>query len=269
LKRYGPWFVDAVVERKLVHWDIHIREASASLFGIMAGQESCKFAVLSVLPRLREMSVHPTLPEVRHGALLALAHSVRAVAGSVDVTSIIPELEAARLFRGKGGEHVRVAACVLTEKISEAQVALTLDLDRIKPHLNGRPDSGKTCAKRHKEFLDECLRNASEEVQVTASAALRLFATSYLGQLETKVRRAIVNAYCALLEGSDQVGSFTRGAARALGALPSVLFDEESDKDAQRALARAVKESTDQETRTIAVGSLKVWLPGGGKKWGF
>lgn len=255
--------VDTVLERKLVHWDVQVREVAATLFGIMSSLESCRAAVLSVLPRIRDMCVNATLPEVRHGAILALANSIEHLVkhGSliVDVTTVIPELDAARLFRGKGGEHVRVAACVLAEKISSSAVPLVLDSARLRPHLAGRPDSNKTCAKRHKEFLDECLRNASEDVQQAASCALARFASSYLVQLEPKVRKAIVAAYCTILGASDQAGSYTRGAARALGALPPSLFDGESWIESQKALARTVQKCPDQESRTIALGSLQVF----------
>lgn len=82
---------------------------------------------------------------------------------------------------------MRAAACVLTEELAAARLELTLDLGRLRPLLQGRPDSGKTGAKRHKEFLDECLRNPSELVQAAASAALSRFAASYLAQLDPKV----------------------------------------------------------------------------------
>jgi hypothetical protein len=252
--------VETLVERKLGHWDVQVRDVAASLFGVVAGLDSCREKVLSLLTRVREMCVHATLPEVRHGALLALAHSIHALTPpfSIDLANVVPELEAARLFRGKGGEHVRVAACVIVRKLSEAKVALVLDVDRIKPHLSGRPDSGKTCAKRHKEFLDDCLRNSSEEVQTAAAEALAVFASSYLVQLDEKVRRAIVQAYCSLLGAADQAGSYTRGASRALGALPAKLFDDQAWKESQKALTRTVMQCSDAETRKIAVGSLQV-----------
>ncbi len=260
---YGPWFVETVVERKLGHWDVAVRENAALLFGEMAALDSCRDAVVRALPRLRTMCVHPTCVEARHGALLAIAYAVGEVCKvdgvCVDVATIVPELDAARLFRGKGGEILRVAACVLVEHLAKARVELKLDIERLVPHLMGRPDSGKTGAKRHKEFLDECLRNASDAVQSAAAIALGVFCASYLSHLEAKVRGAIVAAYCAHLSAApqQQVPSYTRGAAMALGALPEQLFDEPSRAQNLQCLADAVRVSPDAETRKIAVASLR------------
>jgi hypothetical protein len=92
---------------------------------------------------------------------------------SLDVTTVVPELEAARLFRGKGGELVRAAACTLTQCVSDTGAPMTLNAKLVAAHLGGKRDSDKTATKRHKEFLDDCLRNNTMAIQEVAASALR------------------------------------------------------------------------------------------------
>ena len=150
---------------------------------------------------------------------------------------------------------------MLVQCISQARTPLTqLDLKRLTPHLKGRPDSGKSGAKRHKEFLDECLRHAAEAVQNVAADALGVFAASYLVSLAPNVRNAIVRTYCLMLSVENRekmAASYTRGAARALGALPEALFEEVAWSMAQEALVVGIEGAPDAETRKICVASLR------------
>lgn len=259
---YGPWLVDTLVERKICHWDVTVRDCASRLLGRIASFESCQSRVLALLPKIRSLSVHPEDPDLRHGGLLALGRVARALKQltAVDVATVVPELEAARLFRGKGGELVRVAACTLTRCLAQAEHPLTLDMNFLKPHLKGRPDSGKTSTKRHKEFLDECLRTSSESVQDAAARALRPFCLNYLSKLDDKVKAAVVKTYCDVLlqeNPLDQVASHSRGCARALRALPPEMFSPQSLHLATEAICAAISKSTDAETRQAAVLALR------------
>lgn len=112
------------MERKLGHWDAGVREGAAALLGVMAGQPSCAAAVCAALPQLRLLCAKPSaLPEARHGALLALARVLPALATSatplpVDYATIVPELDAARLFRGKAKEKTKAAFCFSSHQSS-------------------------------------------------------------------------------------------------------------------------------------------------------
>ena len=69
----------------------------------------------------------------RHGAILGLAEVFLALAQLptylpgplVDaVVDVVPRVEKARLYRGRGGEMVRAAACRLIEAVARAGVPL-------------------------------------------------------------------------------------------------------------------------------------------------
>ncbi len=283
---YRSWMVDTLLRRKVCHWDARVRDEASLLLSAVAPM--CTDMLGKALVKLREGCVSAE-PETRHGALLAMGRIAKALvlcAGNAlaasgikqgdkdqgsssmdsaakavdlhDVTSVVPELEAARLFRGKGGEMVRVAACVLTQCLAEARIPLTLNAARIKPHLAaGRPDSGKTSTKRHKEFLDECLRNTSIALQEAAAAALTPFCAAYLCSLDVAVRSAVVTSYAALFEAKDALPSYTRGAALALGALPPAMYaDSASFAKALAALCSAIESSPDAATRKYSVRGL-------------
>lgn len=258
---YSPWLLDSLLNRKLRHWDARVRIEAATLLGAVVS--TCRDRVRDALPALRAACVAAE-PEVRHGALLAFGHAIQALCAVEPLTpaqlhdagTVVPELEAGRMFRGKGGELVRVAACELTRCLAEAGVELTLNAARITPHLGGRRDSGKTALKRHKEFLDDCLRNASAPLQEAASAALAPFCERYLSPLAPSVKAAVVGTYVELLR-KDALPTDTRGAAHALGALPASMYaDEESGASAMEALCGAVHDSVDAATRKGAVTAL-------------
>lgn len=269
---YGPWIVETLVERKLRHWDANVREQGAILLGRLLCEhpDSCKERILSHVGALRDRCVNVKLASVeeRHGALLGLAEIFRHVRSPTDLADdlicmVVPELDAGRLFRGKGGEMVRVAACVLTECISHARIPLVLNTARLVPLLMGpaaRPDAiaSRSCAKRHKEFLDECFKHPADAVQSAAAKALRQFCSAYLCDLGAPVKRAVISAYCKTFETADEPASHTRGAARALGALPDGMFDDTSRTAAHSALARAVISNADAETRMVAMDAMQV-----------
>ena len=257
---YGPWMVETLIERKLKHWDPQLRELSAILLGEVIDFPACRDTIVQEMPSIRKGCVDKSDVEVRHGSLLAAAYAgCKCGPDVLDLATIVPELEAGRLFRGKGGEQVRIAACILTRCISERKIPLDLDLKRITPYLNGRPDSGKSGAKRHKEFLDDCLRHGLEDVQLEAGSALTPFCNAYLSGLDPKVKAAIVTAYCKILSANEQEQSplYTRGAARALGVLPESLFDALSFESSQKCILETIQNSPDAATRKIAVYSIR------------
>ncbi|KAJ4458133.1 putative Tubulin-specific chaperone D [Paratrimastix pyriformis] len=100
--------------------------------------------------------------------------------------NVLPELDKRRLYRGRGGENVRVAACRLVECLAQAHVTLR----------------GPNMLKRHREMLYETLTNALEPVQMAAAATLEIFAREYYpppppgqtisaGMLDSLVRRQL------------------------------------------------------------------------------
>lgn len=123
---------------KLAHWDGEIR-ALASRSLARAASSDPRYAAASVLPRLLDQCCHDDLL-VRHGSLLGAAELVLAF-GDADlvrrgevlddeakgrIAEIVPTVERERLYRGRGGEIMRAAACRMIECLSLARVPLTV-----------------------------------------------------------------------------------------------------------------------------------------------
>lgn len=123
---------------KLRHWDIEIRSiTSRSLAGI-SKLDSC-YTSKKVLPQLLEQCLNTDLV-IRHGSLLGVAEIVLAFgeanlvkrggilndATIALIAELIPSVEKARLYRGRGGEIMRSAACRMIECLSLAGLPITV-----------------------------------------------------------------------------------------------------------------------------------------------
>lgn len=92
-----------------------------------------------ILPNLLEQSFSDDLV-VRHGSLLGAAEMILAMgelgmmqeSGALSaemkasIAELVPSIEKARLYRGRGGEVMRSASCRMIECISLAHVPLTV-----------------------------------------------------------------------------------------------------------------------------------------------
>jgi hypothetical protein len=123
---------------KLLHWDVEIRSlASKSLSRI--SKLNPRYVATDVLPKLLRQCFHDDIV-VRHGSLLGVAETVLAFGESnlmkqceilnsdtLDlIAELVPSIEKARLYRGRGGEIMRSAACRMIECISLADVPLSV-----------------------------------------------------------------------------------------------------------------------------------------------
>eukprot|EP00891_Asterochloris_glomerata_P000593 jgi/Astpho2/593/e_gw1.00013.148.1_t len=115
---YRPALVEHLMHTKLQHWERSLRELSAQALAALVPSEQGYFqgpALEALLPRCLD----PTL-EVRHGAIVGLAEVMLAL-DQADLqlsqqhqqalAAVVPSIEKARLYRGKGGELMRAAVC--------------------------------------------------------------------------------------------------------------------------------------------------------------
>jgi tubulin-specific chaperone D len=166
---------DHVAAVKLQHWDSEVRALAAKALGALAPLD-LRRAATELLPAVLQQILSPDLLK-RHGACLAAGELLLAIttnsssSSSSDSTSstgdaplltsettsavleAIPALEKARLYRGRGGEVMRTAACKLAQCIAAAL-----------------PLTAKARA-RLLDTADECLKHPSDEVQSAAAGA--------------------------------------------------------------------------------------------------
>lgn len=165
--QYRYALLEHLVTRKLVHWDAAIRHLSAQALGKICALDPAH-TTREVLPHLLAMAVN-TESEViaRHGATLAVAHVVRSLVlapANLDgelqarLKQLPLEIDKRRLFRGRGGETIRSAVCLLIETLAMAGV--TQSLASIKTYLT---------------ILEECLVHPVTSVRTAAIDAFAAF----------------------------------------------------------------------------------------------
>ncbi|KAL0339271.1 UNVERIFIED_CONTAM: Tubulin-folding cofactor D [Sesamum angustifolium] len=201
-------FVDELLNSKICHWDKGLRELAATALSSLVKFEPEYFANV-VLEKLVPCTLSSDLC-MRHGATLAIGEVVLALRRHNYVIStdkqkvtagVVPAIEKARLYRGKGGEIMRSAVSRFIECISQAQVSLT---EKIKRSLL--------------DTLNENLKHPNCHIQNAAVEALRHYVPAYLLSTENKGATDIVSRYLEQL--TDPNVAARRGSALALGVLP-------------------------------------------------
>jgi len=168
-----------------------------------------------------------------------------------DILEVLPKIDKARLFRGKGGEIMRIAACRLIEGIAIAEIKLSEPLQ-----------------KKYLEILDDCLKNPLDLIQNAAVTALKLYSGFYHQEgvpkdFENYLQKVMKTAV------EDLNVAVTRGYSRALGVLNSKIqithFDNMWNCLKKNCQFKS-KDSDDPDTRKFAVRSLKEMITNIGLK---
>ncbi|KAJ4980759.1 hypothetical protein NE237_031596 [Protea cynaroides] len=202
-------FVEELLYNKICHWDRGLRELAAEALCALVKYEPEYFAT-TVLERLIPCTLSTDLC-MRHGATIALGRLVLAVYQCDHVLStdkqkavggIVPAIEKARLYRGKGGEIMRSAVSQFIRCISQSHVFL--------------PEKTK---KSLLDTLNENLRHPNTQIQSAAVEALKHFVPAYLVQIDDGGANGMTSKYLELL--SDPNAAARRGSALVLGVLPA------------------------------------------------
>ncbi|RAL54060.1 hypothetical protein DM860_004531 [Cuscuta australis] len=157
------------------------------------------------------------------------------------VAGVVPAIEKARLYRGKGGEIMRFAVSRFIECISLVHVHLT--------HTTKRNLLGT---------LNENLKHPNSQIQGASVAALKSFIPAYLVAIENKPSFDILEKYLEQL--NEPNAAARRGSALALGILPCE-FLAKGWKNVLSKLSKACEieenpEDRDAEARVSAVKGL-------------
>lgn len=220
-EEYSTAIINHLYEIKLSHWDISIRKLASESLGILASVYP-KYLVDVVVPYVLEQCLNDKDFQIRHGSTIGLAELVLAFGGMKEghiyisqdlqklIAEIVPAIEKKRLYRGKGGEHMRAAVCRLIECISIAMVPLTV------PQQVRLLDS-----------IDSCIPHPNEMIQEQAGRALHHLMQSYFpvsskGPSERLQNRVVGRYTNAVRTGINPAA--TRGFAMALGCLPAKLL---------------------------------------------
>ncbi|TYJ39333.1 hypothetical protein E1A91_A04G062300v1 [Gossypium mustelinum] len=243
-------FVDELLHSKISHWDRSLRELATEALAALVRYDAAYFADF-VLEKLIPFTLSSDLC-TRHGATLAAGELVLALHQcgydlpndkQKQVSGIVPAIEKARLYRGKGGEIMRLAVSRFIECISFSRVPLP---EKVKRSLI--------------DSLNENLRHPNSQIQTAAVKALKHFVQAYLVATDNKgaVSNNITLKYLQLLNDSNV--AVRRGSAMALGVLPyEMLANQWKDVILKLCSSCAIEdnpEDRDAEARVNAVKGL-------------
>lgn len=241
--------VEELLHTKICHWDRGLRERTAEALALLVQYDIVYFGgpiLETLLPWVLATDLN-----LRHGATLAIAELILSLRNNgftfseeskKALAGIVPSIERARLYRGKGGEIMRAAVSRLIE--CEALVGIPLSPKIQKGLL---------------DTINENLKHPNDHIQVCAVAALRAFIQGYLIPANSQSIANVTSKYLKILQ-TDLNPAARRGAALALSALPPS-FLAPLWKDVLNALCTAcfVEENPDErdaETRVNAVRGL-------------
>lgn len=196
---------------KICHWDSDIREVAAKALAAIALIDVP--LTVSILKEIISDCLSTNI-FIRHGSLLATSEllSVLTIEGVplsddllIDVANIVPQLDKARLYRGRGSDITRQASCILVQSIARANISVPM---KLKIALT--------------EIMNENLKQPHEAVQIAAADALRQLLFVCFGKGDAPSDRLSALTVDKYLEGirSATNVAITRGYAIALGALP-------------------------------------------------
>eukprot|EP00753_Platysulcus_tardus_P003807 PLAT12492.33.p1 GENE.PLAT12492.33~~PLAT12492.33.p1 ORF type:complete len:1099 (-),score=495.96 PLAT12492.33:1951-5247(-) len=245
---YRTALLEHLLDAKLCHWDVALRQLAAQTLHNMAPLAP-GWMVDVALPTLVPATLSTDLL-LRHGATLAVAELLRALAKipvqlpadlMKAVRNIVPRVEKARLYRGRGGHLMRAAVCRLIECLALAGHALS-----------------RRAVLRYWKSLDETMKHPDEEIKAAAVAALRALSRAHTSYVDDALVDRVVRSYVKTLRTDDNPGA-RRGFTLALGALAPQLLLESSDAlaSAVDVLTHCAIKDEDAETRRNALQALR------------
>ncbi|KAI5017459.1 hypothetical protein ZWY2020_042347 [Hordeum vulgare] len=207
-KEYVYPFAEELLCNKITHWERSLRELAAQALALLVQYDMDYFSG-HALKKLIPCTLSSDLC-TRHGATLAAGEIALKLhqLGFIFTTDmqrglsgIVPAIEKARLYRGKGGEIMRSAVSRFIACISIAAISLN---EKTKRSLV--------------ETLNENLRHPNSQIQCAAVDALKHFIPTYLVSAGEKIAHDVISKYVTLLD--DPNVAARRGGALALGILP-------------------------------------------------
>ena len=255
---YLQAIADRLLQDRLCHWDPAIRVVAAKALGGLVKKPPRKELAERALKELRPRCFTEGAIDHRHGALLGLAAVLTSseeeedgprLAEAFSLGDVVPELEAMRLYRGRGGDLVRVAACDLIAALASINAALPV----------------KTQV-RLLDSIDESAVHALDDVRDASLKALRLLTGAYFGgggdkgPPSERLLARTADKYVDLLKKAPSA-SASRGLARCLGALPRRILDARLKEVVGILTKRASRDDKvagdrDAETRKAAIFGL-------------
>uniref|UniRef100_A0A0A9YXM9 Tubulin-specific chaperone D n=1 Tax=Lygus hesperus TaxID=30085 RepID=A0A0A9YXM9_LYGHE len=209
---YRRPIISHLVERKIEHWDVAIRELNAKTLHSLTEFDS-EFMVDNVLPHLLN-NIRSIDANTRHGSIIAIgeiAHALHLKHGIIldkstteAIGDIVRELRSKHHFKGMSGELMKMACCQMINKCSLAQLQVE-----------------GSVVEDWQDLLSECLCHEVSNIRLAAASALPSLCTQYYmvnGVRDEDRCSSIIKQFILKLAATDE--TLRVGHALALGSLP-------------------------------------------------
>jgi len=204
-EEYQEFLVNHLVNDKLQHWNQEIRELSAKTLHELTDLNP-KYLRDIVVPILIPKTQSVVVVE-RHGALYGIAQILLKLQKlGVDVPpqlqkklrNVVPKIEQAQLYRGRGGMGVKTGALFLIEAMATCKIEMS-----------------PKAVWRHFQTMEDALKYPHEDIQDQCISAFRVFVTLYLNTPEENLTNRI-KMWCKSMINEENIAS-CRGFGRAMG----------------------------------------------------
>eukprot|EP00092_Neocalanus_flemingeri_P020394 GFUD01022092.1.p1 GENE.GFUD01022092.1~~GFUD01022092.1.p1 ORF type:complete len:1159 (+),score=370.35 GFUD01022092.1:112-3588(+) len=257
-EEYSRPLVEHLLNRKVGHWDMSVRELTAKALHNLTSCDS-HYVLRHVLPSLLDTATGRDL-HLAHGSTLAAGQVLAALSKVAScqgvglkeligqellnkVETLVDKMVEKHKLRGLGGELMRQAVSDFIKNIS----------------LSGLPLHGRPVLLVWQGVLEENLATVELSVQQAAVAAIPAFLDQYWvvdGVLDCERRDKLVSCFIGKLSGGEMV---RRGFSSALGVLPgSILRGKEEEVIHALIKCSKITEGTEKwaEARRDAVKAL-------------
>lgn len=217
-KEYNTSLIDHLVDRKIEHWDIAIRDLAAKALHNLT-EHAPQYMLEIILPTLIQKTNSIDV-NVRHGSIISVGEVVYALSHLEELTlgkemkcaieDIVRNMRKKQMFRGISGELMKIASCQLIDRCSLAKFVT----------------SSEEVVEDWQELLDECLCHEVGNIRNHAASALLSLCSEYYlvnGTVKTSKTDKIIDKYVEKLKANDETTRL--GHALALGSLPAEILD--------------------------------------------
>lgn len=209
---------DHLVDRKINHWDIAIRELSAKALNKLTHRDPEYFST-KVLPLLvtktDSIDIH-----MRHGAVLAIGEIVLALSAinsiyitdeiKADLSQLVIKFQNREQFRGMTGELMKQSCLDFISNCSEANLEVSVE-----------------CLESWQGQVDKCVVNKSLRIRELAVLALSNLCKTYYDHESRKAANLTVLAEYLKGADNDLEEHIRMGYVMAIGALPKFIVLQE------------------------------------------
>uniref|UniRef100_A0A1B0D4Y0 Tubulin-specific chaperone D n=1 Tax=Phlebotomus papatasi TaxID=29031 RepID=A0A1B0D4Y0_PHLPP len=218
-EEYTKPLIDHLIEKKVNHWDLSIRELTAKTLHKLTKHDP-KYMRDQIVPKLFDLTDSLDV-NTRHGSVLALGEIVLALKLIQEdlvtkeiaekLNGLIEKFTMREQFRGMSGEIMKPACTDFIRNCSIARIPVTAP-----------------CLGTWQQLIDKCLTNKNAQIRESAIASLKPLCESFYAAGRQDSNSSIIEIYLKGAE-NDLEEHIRMGFLAALGALPKFMFIQKFD----------------------------------------